>query len=53
MQGGLDFRLREKCLAELSKRDAYGFAIGGLSGGEEKLDFVKVNMLNLVYVNFV
>ena len=42
VQGGLDLRLRDICLNELTKRDANGFAIGGLSGGESKLDFVKV-----------
>ena len=45
VQGGLDLRLRDICLNELTKRNANGFAIGGLSGGESKLDFVKVNKL--------
>lgn len=42
VQGGLDLRLRDICLGELTKRNANGFAIGGLSGGEDKMDFVRV-----------
>lgn len=38
IQGGLDEQLRIKCVEEMVKRkdDIPGFAIGGLSGGEEK-----------------
>ena len=38
IQGGLDPALREECLDEMVKRkeDVPGYAIGGLSGGEEK-----------------
>jgi tRNA-guanine family transglycosylase len=43
VQGGLDYDLRELCLSALSKIDANGYAIGGLSGGEAKIDFVRVN----------
>jgi queuine tRNA-ribosyltransferase len=37
IQGGLDKQLRERCIRELVERDANGYAIGGLSGGEEKV----------------
>ena len=38
VQGGLDTELRDRCLDEMIKRkdSVAGFAIGGLSGGEEK-----------------
>jgi queuine tRNA-ribosyltransferase catalytic subunit len=38
VQGGLDHELRDKCLDEMIKRKDKipGYAIGGLSGGEEK-----------------
>ena len=36
LQGGLDAELRKQCAAEMVKRKVSGFAIGGLSGGEEK-----------------
>ena len=38
VQGGLDARLRDLCLDEMIKRKdrVAGYAIGGLSGGEEK-----------------
>jgi queuine tRNA-ribosyltransferase len=38
VQGGLDHGLRDKCLDEMIKRKdrVAGYAIGGLSGGEEK-----------------
>lgn len=38
VQGGLDPELRDKCLEEMIKRKdgVAGYAIGGLSGGEEK-----------------
>ncbi|RWS28759.1 queuine tRNA-ribosyltransferase-like protein [Leptotrombidium deliense] len=42
IQGGLNPRLREKCVAEIVKRDPPGIAIGGLSGGEEKDKFVEM-----------
>ncbi|XP_060589468.1 queuine tRNA-ribosyltransferase catalytic subunit 1-like, partial [Ruditapes philippinarum] len=42
VQGGLDAELRKKCAAELTKRDVAGFAIGGLSGGEEKAMFWRM-----------
>ncbi|XP_005104954.1 queuine tRNA-ribosyltransferase catalytic subunit 1 isoform X2 [Aplysia californica] len=42
VQGGLNAELREKCAKELLKRDVGGYAIGGLSGGEEKSDFWKM-----------
>ncbi|KAK1869273.1 hypothetical protein I4F81_011752 [Pyropia yezoensis] len=37
--GGLDLRLRGKCAAALVARDLPGYAVGGLSGGEEKGSF--------------
>lgn len=38
VQGGLDPRLRGLCLDEMVKRkdNVPGYAVGGLSGGEEK-----------------
>lgn len=38
IQGGLDLELRQRCLDGLIPTDANGFAIGGLSGGEAKVD---------------
>ncbi|KAF5385832.1 hypothetical protein D9615_002244 [Tricholomella constricta] len=44
VQGGLDPQLRDRCLDEMIKRKdgVAGFAIGGLSGGEEKDVFWRV-----------
>lgn len=44
VQGGLDPVLRSKCLDEMIKRrdSVAGYAIGGLSGGEEKGQFEPV-----------
>eukprot|EP01135_Chromosphaera_perkinsii_P008576 Nk52_evm18s1401 gene=Nk52_evmTU18s1401 len=42
IQGGLDTNLREFCCREMVKRDLPGYAIGGLSGGEEKSAFWRV-----------
>lgn len=42
VQGGLDPELRAYCLREMVKRDLPGYAIGGLSGGEEKSLFWRV-----------
>eukprot|EP01104_Vermistella_antarctica_P001033 TRINITY_DN1109_c1_g1_i1.p1 TRINITY_DN1109_c1_g1~~TRINITY_DN1109_c1_g1_i1.p1 ORF type:complete len:403 (+),score=68.71 TRINITY_DN1109_c1_g1_i1:193-1401(+) len=42
VQGGLDDNLRKICLAEMKKRTAPGFAIGGLSGGESKDKFWRM-----------
>jgi tRNA-guanine family transglycosylase len=45
VQGGLDHELRDRCLNEMVKRKdgVAGFAIGGLSGGEEKgMPFVSI-----------
>jgi tRNA-guanine family transglycosylase len=38
VQGGLDHKLRDECLQEMVNRKdrVAGYAIGGLSGGEEK-----------------
>ena len=38
----IDFDLRKKCLEMMVKKDANGFAIGGLAGGEAKTDFFKI-----------
>lgn len=40
VQGGIDPELRDQCLEEMIKRRdrVAGYAIGGLSGGEEKGD---------------
>eukprot|EP01027_Heterolobosea_sp_BB2_P015219 GEZU01021798.1.p1 GENE.GEZU01021798.1~~GEZU01021798.1.p1 ORF type:complete len:449 (+),score=91.02 GEZU01021798.1:436-1782(+) len=42
VQGGLDARLRSICVDGLVQRDLPGYAIGGLSGGEEKKDFWRM-----------
>eukprot|EP00817_Percolomonadidae_sp_ATCC50343_P004669 CAMPEP_0117423412 /NCGR_PEP_ID=MMETSP0758-20121206/4038_1 /TAXON_ID=63605 /ORGANISM="Percolomonas cosmopolitus, Strain AE-1 (ATCC 50343)" /LENGTH=389 /DNA_ID=CAMNT_0005206579 /DNA_START=78 /DNA_END=1247 /DNA_ORIENTATION=+ len=42
VQGGLDLNLRKICVEELVKRNLPGYAIGGLSGGEDKNQFWKV-----------
>ncbi|KAJ7680357.1 tRNA-guanine(15) transglycosylase-like protein [Mycena polygramma] len=43
VQGGLDFELRDRCLTHMIERkdNVAGFAIGGLSGGEEKGECVS------------
>jgi queuine tRNA-ribosyltransferase len=46
VQGGLDADLRVKCAQELTKRDVAGYAIGGLSGGEEKSLFWRMVTLS-------
>ncbi|XP_043940410.1 queuine tRNA-ribosyltransferase catalytic subunit 1 isoform X3 [Protopterus annectens] len=50
IQGGLDSELRKKCLEEMTKRDVPGFAIGGLSGGEEKDQFWRMVTLSTDYL---
>eukprot|EP00088_Acartia_fossae_P020033 TRINITY_DN2172_c0_g1_i4.p1 TRINITY_DN2172_c0_g1~~TRINITY_DN2172_c0_g1_i4.p1 ORF type:complete len:409 (+),score=68.12 TRINITY_DN2172_c0_g1_i4:43-1269(+) len=50
VQGGLDEGKRKDCADQLTKRNVPGFAIGGLSGGEDKSTFcriVKVSAENL------
>lgn len=42
IQGGLDPELRRKCVDEMVKRDTPGYAVGGLSGGEEKDQFWRM-----------
>ncbi|KAJ6499929.1 tRNA-guanine(15) transglycosylase-like protein [Mycena vitilis] len=44
VQGGLDFELRDRCLTHMIERkdNVAGFAIGGLSGGEEKDVFWRI-----------
>ena len=42
VQGGLDTEKRKDCAAQLTARDVPGFAIGGLSGGEEKDTFWRI-----------
>ncbi|GAA96102.1 uncharacterized protein L969DRAFT_94313 [Mixia osmundae IAM 14324] len=44
VQGGLDAQLRDHCLTEMLKRadDLPGYAVGGLSGGEEKGIFWQI-----------
>eukprot|EP00055_Hartaetosiga_balthica_P012654 m.62185 g.62185 ORF g.62185 m.62185 type:complete len:440 (-) comp8020_c0_seq1:1159-2478(-) len=39
IQGGLDPDLRRRCVEHMVARDTPGYAIGGLSGGEEKDQF--------------
>lgn len=42
IQGGLNPDLRKLCIDEMVKRDTPGYAVGGLSGGEEKEEFWKM-----------
>ncbi|KAI9590966.1 Queuine tRNA-ribosyltransferase [Syncephalis fuscata] len=42
IQGGLMPELRRTCIDEMVKRDLPGYAIGGLSGGEEKDQFWRI-----------
>eukprot|EP00193_Tetraselmis_chui_P001457 CAMPEP_0177760360 /NCGR_PEP_ID=MMETSP0491_2-20121128/5227_1 /TAXON_ID=63592 /ORGANISM="Tetraselmis chuii, Strain PLY429" /LENGTH=398 /DNA_ID=CAMNT_0019276257 /DNA_START=220 /DNA_END=1416 /DNA_ORIENTATION=- len=42
VQGGLDEELRKTSLKDLIERNLPGYAIGGLAGGEDKLEFIKV-----------
>ena len=42
IQGGTDLELRSRCITEMVKRKAPGYAIGGLSGGEDKAVFWRV-----------
>lgn len=42
VQGGLDPELRRYCTEQMIKRNLPGYAIGGLSGGEEKSAFWRV-----------
>lgn len=42
IQGGLNLSLRERCIEEMVKRDMPGYAIGGLSGGEDKEQFWRL-----------
>lgn len=39
IQGGLDVDLRRQCVEAMAARDTPGYAIGGLSGGEDKNQF--------------
>jgi tRNA-guanine transglycosylase len=41
IQGGLDLELRRECIHLMLERNLPGYAIGGLSGGEEKQEFWK------------
>ena len=45
MQGGTFLHLRRQCIDEMVKRDPPGFAVGGLSGGEEKTAFCRTMKL--------
>ena len=42
IQGGLDLGMRKTCCEEMSARDTPGIAIGGLSGGEDKVSYCAV-----------
>ncbi|NQU23487.1 MAG: tRNA guanosine(34) transglycosylase Tgt [Candidatus Nealsonbacteria bacterium] len=42
VQGGLDLPLRQRCAAELAELDFQGYAVGGLSVGEEPADMLRV-----------
>ncbi|KAL2641425.1 hypothetical protein R1flu_009012 [Riccia fluitans] len=42
VQGGLDPKLRDQCVKGLVERNLPGYAIGGLSGGEDKDSFWRI-----------
>lgn len=42
IQGGLDLEMRRECCKAMLARDTPGIAIGGLSGGEAKVDYCRV-----------
>ena len=42
IQGGLDLEMRKVCCEEMARRDTPGVAIGGLSGGEDKVSYCQV-----------
>ena len=42
IQGGLDLEMRKFCCEEMARRDTPGIAIGGLSGGEDKVSYCQV-----------
>lgn len=46
IQGGLDLEMRKICCEEMARRDTPGIAIGGLSGGEDKISYCKVYISN-------
>ncbi|CAF4376084.1 unnamed protein product, partial [Rotaria magnacalcarata] len=46
VQGGLDEKLREQSAKEIVKRNCPGYAIGGLSGGEDKDHFWRMVTLS-------
>lgn len=50
VQGGLDEKLREQSVKEIIKRDCRGYAIGGLSGGEDKDHFWRMVTLSTDYL---
>ncbi|KAJ1972774.1 Queuine tRNA-ribosyltransferase catalytic subunit 1 [Dimargaris xerosporica] len=50
IQGGLDLALRKICLEAMIARNAPGYAIGGLSGGEEKDQFWRIVSLCTDYL---
>lgn len=45
IQGGLDLEMRKKCCEEMIARNTLGVAIGGLSGGEAKDAYCKVQVV--------
>lgn len=51
VQGWLDNNLRLKSVQELKERDCNGYAIGGLSGGEDKNEFWRVVHLCLTHLD--
>lgn len=42
VQGGLDKKMRKECAEHFVAMNAPGYAIGGLSGGEEKSKFMEI-----------
>jgi len=42
VQGGLDAELRRRCASQLAEMDFQGFAVGGLSVGEEPAEMYRV-----------
>ncbi len=42
IQGGLDLEMRKVCCEQMAARDTPGVAVGGLSGGEDKMSYCAV-----------
>jgi len=42
VQGGLSVERRRYCIEQMRERDLPGYAVGGLSGGEDKRHFYTI-----------